>query len=580
MHLSLKNILAFFFRLAAVPVVLGLISTIFAVTSAAQGFMVKPMRMEAVVGAGRTLNIPLEIRNTAGSEVRRIDLQLAEVSQNLDGSWKLIEPGTEGTQTFDYSARPWATLSADSLQIAPLEPAEVMVEIRPPASAQGAYFMAIIAETPSPETTDGVSVKMRFAIPVIIEIEGRPARQRVALADAMMTYVEASANAPATTTAALRVENQGRTYSRVKGHLNIERKSESRWLPVTRFSVRERAILPGLTLELGEDLKRRLGSGTYRLRGELTVDGRRIPPIEREIAFLGDPNADSLAFDTALILSPAMVAVNIVPGATRTTVLRIENPGADPVRVDLSSSTPPALGGVSMGELMGVDLSAEPWTEIVPSQFTIRPGTRQNVRILSRVPKDGVSHANYYGDLVVKGTYDDGQSAGETRSTIHLSYAAVPSAPQAIIEQIVLSEGDKPTQFFAQARLTNTGNVHIDPTARLFLLNAQGGQVRNVEMTADEGAVLPLGKKIFGAELDLEGIEPGYYALRAAAKIGSADDVRGQQIIQISSETGQDGVVASRVTMIDATSASLPPELLEKSTPAAPEGGEADNANQ
>lgn len=543
--------------------------------------MVKPMRMEASIAPGRTVNIPLEIRNTEGAEGRDIDIRLAEVSQNLDGSWKLIEPGTD-TPLASYSARPWASLSAETLRIAPLEPAEVMVQLSPPANAQGAYFMAVLAETRLPEDSQGVTVRMRFAIPVIIEIEGRPARQQVSLADAIMTFVAADADSAATTTAALRVENKGRTYSRVKGLLNIERKIEDRWRPVTRFNIRERAILPGLTLELGEDLKRRLGSGSYRLRGELTVDGRRVPPIDKEISFVGDPAADSLAFDTALILSPAMVAMDIVPGATRTTVLRVENPGTDPVTVDLSAATPPSLGGVSMGELMGVELSAEPWTDIVPAKFTIRPGTKQNVRVLSRVPKDGVKHANYYGDLVVKGTYGDGQSAGETRSTIHLAYAGVASKPQAIMEQISLSQGDRPRQFFVQARLTNVGNVHIGPSVKLYMVSSQGVQMKSMEMTSEEGSLLPLGKRTFGAELDLEKIEPGFFALRAVASLGGGEEAVGQQVIRLSSGQSESGQETIQVDLVDSSADGVPSELLApiQATKEAPAAEESDNANQ
>jgi hypothetical protein len=315
-------------------------------------------------------------------------------------------------------------------------------------------------------------------------------------------------------------------------------------------------------------------SGSYRLRGELSVDGRRVAPIEKEIDFKGGPGGDSLAYDTALLLEPGAVHMNIVPGATRTSILRIENPGADPVIVKMSSATPRGLIGVAMGDLLGTSFSAEPWTQIIPSEFTIRPGTKQNVRVMSRIPQDGVNHPHYYADLVMSGAYADGQSAGETRSTVDLSNKAIAAAPDGVVEQVALAEGSEPDQYFAQVRFTNTGNVHLAPTTRLFLLSAQGGQLRNVELTGDEGLLLPLNKRIFSGELSLKGIEPGYYALRALVEIADDKNITSQQPIRVEAEqlTGADGktMTVSKVTLIYSKTPGRP-EDMEKQM----EGGSA-----
>jgi hypothetical protein len=376
-----------------------------------------------------------------------------------------------------------------------------------------------------------------------------------------MTYLTEEGKTP-TTTAHLQVTNKGQTFSRVRGKVHVEKQSDDRWRPVTRFDVNELSIIPGVTLELGQDLGRRLPSGTYRLRGELFVDGRRLPPMEKEIAFEGDPNIDALAYDTALILEPAMVEMNVAPGATRTTVVRVENPGTDPVKVQMMSRTPRGLAGVEMGELRGSDLSAEPWTEIRPAEFTIKPGRWQNVRVMSRVPREGVDHPNYYADLVLNGSYVDGQSAGETRSTVHLTNADAPSTKDAMIEQVTLAEGDTPTQFIVQMRVANVGNVHVEPTTRALLLNAQGGLVTNQALSGEEGALLPLGKRTYSATLDFAGVERGYYALRAMASLQVGYDVTKQLVLQVERGeiAGADGEKASvpQVTVVDAASVELP----------------------
>jgi len=542
-------------------------------SASAQGFMVKPMRMDIVAPPGRMIEVPLQIRNTAGSEVRAIDLRLAELSQNAAGGWRLAEGDAADEVVASYSSLAWTTLSQQRAEIAPLEPAEIVLRLQVPANARGAYFAAIVAETPMPEDPTGVFVRVRFVIPVIVEIEGRPVRQQVALDDVVMVYAEGAEGNPATTTAGLRVTNQGRTFSRVKGRVAVERQSGERWRPVTRFDLRERPIIPGLSLDLGQDLERRLPSGTYRLRGELSVDGRRIAPLEKEIVFEGDPNIDALAYDTALILEPAVIDMSILPGATRTTAIRIQNPGSDPVKVSAASSTPQSLIGVELRNVTGSMLSAAPWTEVVPAEFTIRPGGRQNIRVISRVPKQGVHFPHYYADLTLSGTYADGQSAGETRSMVHLAHAGAESVVGGAVETMSLAEADDPGQFFAQLRFANLGNTHVTPAVRLFLLNAQGGQMRNTPLAGEEGLLLPLAKRTFSGSLDLKNIEPGYYALRGVIDVGDGKRVVGQRVVRVDEPQGEGAAETMAVTLIDPQSANVPEEF--KDMEKAGEGGVA-----
>jgi hypothetical protein len=232
-----------------------------------------------------------------------------------------------------------------------------------------------------------------------------------------------------------------------------------------------------------------------------------------------------------------------------------------------------------MGKLLGSSFSAEPWTQIMPSDFTIRPGTRQNVRVMTRVPREGVDHPHYYADLVLSGAYADGQSAGETRSTIELLNPTEVSNPAGSVEQISLSEGGEPNQYFVQARFVNIGNVHLEPTLRAFLLSPQGAQKRNIELTGEEGMLLPLNKRNYSAELNLKGIDPGFYALRVVATLAEDKQVKSQLPIRIENEqvTGADGKseLVSRVTVVDPATAELPKDLgtqMENEESATPSG--------
>jgi hypothetical protein len=508
-----------------------------------QGFMVKPMRIEVAPAPGRQIEIPVEIQNTAGDGARDIELRLVELSQGVEGGWRLIEPDSGEDVSQLYSSVSWASLPVDRISIEPLQAATISVQVNVPVDAKGAYFAGLIAETPLPADPQGIVVRVRFLIPLIVEIAGRTVRQQVSLANVEMSRVDAIGATPGSTKASLVIVNEGRTFSRVKGKLSIESRNGDTWRLVTRLDVPERSIIPGVTLQLGDDINRRLPTGTYRLKGELSVDGRRLPQMVKEVEFTGDASADAVAFDTALLLEPLSVSMDVLPGATRTTTVAIANPGPDPIRVSMESVTPLGMLGVEMGQIRGTDLSAQPWTEIRPAEFTIRPGGRQNVRVISRIPEDGVQYPNYYASLVLKGVYPDGQSAGETRSTLHLANVRGESRADAVVDQLSISEGPTPTQYIIQSRIANIGNVHILPLARAFLLTPQGRQTVVTALAGDDGMILPLGKRTYGAEIDLAGVEPGYYALRVTFDLGDDKEVSKQQVVLVGTQeiVGPDG---------------------------------------
>jgi hypothetical protein len=535
-------------------------------TSAAlgQGFMVKPMRMEAEVGVAQALEIPLEIRNTGLEGAVNLDVRLVELSQTPDGSWRMIEPAAAGTES-PRSSLPWTTLSVDRVEIAPLEPATVTVQVRPPSAAQGGYFAAILVETPAAGNVAGVAFRTRFLIPLTVQIRGRPGRQKVALDNVAMTY-EAGAPTGPTTTANLSVTNRGNTLSRIRGQLQIYKESDGKWRPVARLEFTERVILPGLTLTLAKDLERRLPSGKYRLRGELFIDGRRVAPIVKDVAFVGDPDTISVAYDTVLILTPALVDIDVAPGATRTTVVQIENPGTEPVMVHIRAATPRGLAGMDMARPNGTALSAEPWTEVRPAEFTIRPGGRRNVRVISRVPLQGLDQPHYYADLILAGQYEDGQSAGDTRSTIHLANQQVASTADGIIEQVSIAQGDDPRKYVLQMRFANLGNTHLEPSVRSVLLTPQGLFVVEAALTGEEGPLLPFGKRSYSGELDFTEVKPGYYSLRFMATIATDIEITKQEVIFVETDetVGLDGTKRSvpRVAIVDTAPGEVPPESL------------------
>lgn len=498
------------------------------VQAQAQGFQVKPMKMDMVVPVGKVSETTLDLANTT-TENLSLDVRLVELTQDKTGSWQMLsEPSASDTSAFS-----WISLERNRVDMSPSTTETVRIRFSPPPNARGSYVAGIVAEQPPQPDATGLVVRIRFLIPVILQIDGRPARQQVELSDVAMSYQAGEGSTSATTVSSLSIANKGRTYSRFRGEVQISRKVEDNWRTVTRYEIPERSIIPGAEFEIQTDLARRLPSGSYRLRAEVNVDGRRIRPLEKEVEHQGDPTADTAAYDTTLVLEPKVVEMSATAGATRTSTVSIENSSSTPVEVRVSVATPKGLQNVMMGELEGAALSAEPFTEIRPSEFKLRANGRQNVRVITKYPRDGVNQPNYYGDVILEGRYADGQSAGVTQSVIHLTNSAVEAKVEGLLDRLLVAEGTEPSRYVVQTRLINAGTTHVEPEVMASLLTGRGALIASSELEGETGLLLPLGVRDYSAEIDLASVEPGTYALRVVASHKGSELVRRQLMVKV-----------------------------------------------
>ena len=502
-----------------------------------QGFMVKPMKMELSARAGQTVENILELRNTGADEAKTLDLKLVELSQNPDGTWQIIEAGSGVDTSKLPSCLKWVKLSADTVTVEPMKMAPVTVSVRPPANARGFYLAGLIAQIkPKPGAT-GVAIVVRFMIPILLEIEGRPERQQIELADVGLAFRKEGANLPAATLVSMGIANDGRTYARVKGSVKVMYFANGKWRPVSTADIQEKGILPGVKLNLPADLGRRLPSGKCKLTATLYVDGRQVKPLEKEIAFEGDPAVTKLAVDTALTLDPPELTIAGAPGAMRTAMLKVENASDDEVNIEAASLVPPSLRGVALGELKGDDLSCAEWVEVSPAKFTLRAGGKQNIRVIAKMPKAEVMQANYYGLVSLRATYADGQGAGETKTLVCVANKGVEAKPAAQAAKMTLAatEGAK---YAVQAKFANIGNMHFKPKCRAVVATGRGQAVTEIELAGEAGLMLPLETRDFSGVLDFEKVEPGTYGLKVVLDSGPGQGAAEQLPIRVTVEEG------------------------------------------
>jgi hypothetical protein len=510
--------------------------------AAAEGFVVQPIRLEASVNAATTVELPFAVRNSIPGK-QKTDLRLTHLYQTREGHWQIVEPGSDNNPHL-YSALDWITLPAEQVETEGGKDVELALTVRVPPDARGTYFAALLAESPPPPARSGLVIRTRFLVPVILQIHNRPVRQQIDLNDIFLRHKRADDSSPqATTTAALEIVNKGRTFSRVSGQLMVDRRFEDRWRPVTRLDIAERGIVPGVTLELGGDLRRRLPSGAYRLRGQIQVDGRRARPMEKEIAFEGDPSIDAVAYDATLLLEPSVVRMNLVPGGTRTTTLQIRNLSEYPVKVSMEVQTPRDLQGSASGDLRGDQLSAQGLTVVRPAEFTLRADGRQNVLVVGSAPADA-SHPAYYANIVMNGTYADGQSAGTTLSTIQLVNTRVDAQAKGILDSLDVADAGIAGTYLLKARFVNLGDVHLEPVVSAEIVRAGERPFAEATLTGSGDPLLPLGVRTFGGEIAVPALNPGSYALRFTAVYGARQSTSRDLPIEIVEEaTAGEGTV-------------------------------------
>jgi hypothetical protein len=512
--------------------IIGVTVSVFmlACPASAQNFMVRPVKVEVAIRPGQTVTQTIELVNNADTRAI-LNLRLIELSQWENGTWQGLEPDSNNIDTSkQLSCREWITLSASSVSVGPLATGSVTLTIKAPPNARGFYAAAFIAQMRVKEMEVkevGVGVIIRFLVPIFVNIQARAVRSKINISDVGMEFSEQRAEKPATTLVSMKVVNEGRTCSGLRPSVVVRYLTEGHWREITTAEFMEVGILPGITLNLKSDIMRSLPSGKYKLSGMLFVDGRRVKPIEKEIDFVGDKNIIAATADAALDLEPATISIKSVPGATRTAILKVHNASDSAVNIKTALLIPHVLKGVVFGDLKGEDLSCDKWLKVVPDEFTLRAGGRQNIRIVEKTPKAESMHANYYATVGLGARYTDGQNAGVTTSLISIRNKKVQA--KALIQPMKLTLAvDEENKYVIVSKFGNVGNVHITPKCTARLITAVDRVAARILLAGKQGPILPLEFRDFSGILDFSSVPVGAYRIEATLEYITDEEVSGQ----------------------------------------------------
>ncbi len=480
-------------------------------------FLVQPMRMDLAVRPGRIFKTTLDLQSLDPNEAHSIELSVVDLTQWEDGEWQIVEPNTDFDTSVLSSCKEWIQFRPTTVDLGPMGARTVDVFIRVPPGIRGFYTAGILASLkPRPDATD-IAVILRFLIPVLTEVQGRPMRHKIELEDIGLELVEGAGGKPATTMVSMNIANNGGTYSHLKAFAKVRGFWDGHWREVTDSEFKGVSIIPGAKFKLKHNIERSLPSGKYRVSGALYVDGRRAKRIEKELNFVGDSTIKKVATDAPLDVLPSNIVINCRPGAMRTTAIKIRNASDETVNIQTGLALPGNLKGVAFGDLKGDDLDCTEWVKVEPESFTLNSMSQQSIRITATMPKSVEANPCYYALLGLFSTYPDGQKGGVTTAHICVTDESISAEP--FVHGMKLSPALKGgSQYYIVARFGNFGRIHFTPIRCRAAVVTETGVPRAMTALSSSKSdiMLPLEVRDFSGIIDFSNFSEGLYRLEAA----------------------------------------------------------------
>jgi len=512
-------------RLAAWMIVAALLASS---GSAFGQFTVQPMKVDLQVTVGKQVETAIEIQNIDPNQPHTIDFSITELTQGEDGSWQVVSPNDVADPNsplygFDMSklssCASWISLGTDSVTVQALQMAPVPLTVKVPRGQRGFFCAGILASMrPRPDVSD-VALVLQFLIPVIIEIQGRPMRNRVQATDVGLEQLNAEGSRAATTLVSMRMENSGATFPRLDPVARVWIFTDGHWKVLSTTQFRNIGIIPGAELNLKASLNKSLPSGKYKVAGVLYVDGQRTKRVEKEFDFAGDPTVSRAAADAPLDVRPMDLEMENLPGAKRIAMLKVYNGADETVNVRLGVGLPGYIQNTVYQGVKGIDLDCSKWITAEPQQFTLRgEGGMQPVTVTVAMPEDATQFPAYYSMLGLWATYPDGQKAGAATAKICVQNKNQQTAPQARATRLIPTaiSGSK---YLIAASFFNSGTSHFTPIkckAAVTLGAETIPRVSTLLNSNERGVMLPFENRNFSGVLDFGTLAPESYRLSVA----------------------------------------------------------------
>lgn len=536
--------------------IIGMMMVVLLAGSTAFGeFLVQPIILKKQVQPGRRVPIEFKIENLSRNTTEQVSLRIADLTQDANGVWMEVaadDPNNPVDVATLRSCKSWLTCTVESVQLDPYQIVPVTLVADIPAGTRGFYFATLIAQTAPRETEiDGYTSTMsvQYLVPVILESQNIPLPHDVKLTDVALKYRPATVENPAASViATMDIVNKGGTYSRLMGQIRIWQQSRGYWRKTADLTLPETGIIPGVSLNLKQEVGSLLSNGRYKIEGYLHVDGRRGNAIQKEIDFEGDPRTVVNKVLVPIDLDKEDLLIDVTPGSTRMGSIQVGNGSEEQVTVNAEFILPEHMLNVVNGRgIKGDELGCAEWVTIQPQQFTLQRYGRRNLNVVVRMPATATQYSHYYGTLRLHVTYPDGSPGGTKLARVCLKNGKVP-ATNLIDPTTITMSFSTASRYIVTASFLNGGVTHVRPKCRGLLTGEGDAKYKQFLMSSEAysqtGIFLPFESRTFSGILDLTDIPPGAYRLTAVLEYPernaqNVDNPQNQILVEVYEQGGQ-----------------------------------------
>jgi hypothetical protein len=511
-------------------------------------FTVQPMQLNLSVTPGKLVKSELRVVSFDPNNVHDITLSVTELTMSTSGDWEIIEPNNLKDPNSPYfgfdtsklsSCRDWISLSPNRFDLAPLGYQPIEVSLRVQHNVRGFFGAGIVVSSSAMKGRGNVDIVLRFVVPVIVEIQDRPVRPNVKATDIGMEFIPSNGELRARSVATMDVENDGGTYSELKPFVRIWSFSDGHWRVITTTDFDEKSIIPGVKIQLKQSIRKPLPSGKYKIAGILYVDGRRTKKIEKEIDYTGDQRISGVGADAPLDLEPLDLTIEGLPGASRTSTIKVINASKETVNIRTALGLQSNLQYKAMGDVKGEDLNCTSWIKVTPEQFTLRgEGGVQTLRVDCTMPETATQHPCYYTLLALWASYPDGKDAGVTTTNICVRDEQIKDvAPAAVVLKLITPQDLGESKYLIGAKFGNYGMIHFTPIKVKAGLTMPNG-INRVQtfLYGNPNIMLPFEDREFSGVLDLSEVPADLYRFAAAIEYAPGVWADKQMAVRVSIE--------------------------------------------
>lgn len=213
-----------------------------------------------------------------------------------------------------------------------------------------------------------------------------------------------------------------------------------------------------------------------------------------------------------LEISPPLIEINVDPGKTVTTSIRIRNITKQEVVAKPQVNDFVAQGEEGQPKLLLNEKASEPspysingWVSAL-DDLTIAPGEAKTESLTISVPQ-GASPGGHYGVVrftaAAPGIDSTGVSLSASVGTLVLINVSGKVVQNAVISDFYITKNAKKGSFFQAGpitfveRLQNRGNTHFKPTGTVRVTNTFGKETGVVSINTKGGNVLPSSTRRF-----------------------------------------------------------------------------------